>query len=130
MLNLGDDKLCCTRCVVHRKPLYLMAGDPSRLHRDKGKILAKEYVEEDKRYWNSSITAMLFFFFSTAPWRSISYFFLFLCILLIILSFYFCRNPLPPPPFFSVFCFVLLLPVQYAVLYVRKITRELQESVR
>lgn len=49
-------------CVVHLKPLYLMAGDPSRLHRDKGKILAKDYVEEDKRHWNSSITAMLFFF--------------------------------------------------------------------
>jgi len=41
-----------------------MAGDPSRLHRDKGKILAKDYVEEDKKHWNSSITVMLFFFFS------------------------------------------------------------------
>jgi len=50
-------------CDVHRKPLYLMAGDPSRLHRDKGKILAKDYVEEDKKHWNSSITVMLFFFF-------------------------------------------------------------------
>lgn len=42
-------------CVAHQKLHHSMAGGPSRVHKDTGKILAEGYVEEDKEHWSSSI---------------------------------------------------------------------------